>query len=101
MGRLLLMFEEGLLSFWMRAVFTMMVMFIGTCTGPANSALVYAKCGLLESYCAWVLSRPKVVRRFGWGYFSAMGDMPWFFPGPMKGARELAFKTIHIMEGAQ
>ena len=59
------------------------------------------KCGLLESYCAWALSRPKVVRRFGWGYFSAMGDMPWFFPGPMKGAKELAFKTIHIMEDAK
>ena len=27
---------------------------------------------------------------------SAMGDMPWFIPGPMKGARELCFKTIHI-----
>jgi hypothetical protein len=101
MGRLLLMFEEGLLSWWMRAVFTMMAIFLGTCTGPSNSSLIYAKCGLLESYCAWALSRPKVVRRFGWGYFSAMGDMPWFFPGPMKGAKELAFKTIHIMEDAK
>ena len=40
MGRLLLMFEEGLLSWWMRAVFTMMAIFLGTCTGPPNSSVI-------------------------------------------------------------
>jgi len=101
MGRLLLMYEEKLLSFWIQFIFNLMVLFLGTCTGPNNSALLYAKCGMLESWSAWAISRPKVARRFGFGYFSAMGDMPWLFPGPMKGARELAFKTIHIDPNAK
>lgn len=96
MGRLLLMYEEKLLSFWMKFTFTLMAIFIGMATGGANSALLYAKCGLCESWCAWAISRRKVVRRFGWGYMSSMGDMPWFIPGPTKGAKELAYKTIHI-----
>ena len=29
---------------------------------------------------------------------SSMGDMSWFIPGPMKGAKERAYKTIHIDE---
>jgi len=98
MGRLLLMQEEGLLSFWMQFVFIVMAIFLGKYSGPGNSAVLYAKSGMCESWCAWALSRRKVVRRFGWGYMSAMGDMPWFIPGPMKGARELCFKTIHIDE---
>lgn len=96
MARLLLMFEEGLLTFWLQFVFTIMAIFIGMATGPNNSALLYAKCGLCESWCAWAISRPHVVKRFGWGYMSSMGDMPWFIPGPTKGAKQLAYKTIHI-----
>lgn len=96
MGRLLLMHEEGLLSWWMQVVFILMAIFLGKFTGANNSALLYAKSGFCESWCAWAISRRKVVRRFGWGYMSAMGDMPWFIPGPMKGARELTYKTIHI-----
>ena len=94
MGRLLLMHEEGLISTWMKFTITAIYIFIGLF--PQNSAMLYAKVGLLESWCAWAISRPAVVARFGWGYMSAMGDMPWFIPGPMKGAKENVFKTIHL-----
>ena len=63
--RLLLMYEEGLLTTWMKLVFTFIAIFIGVFTGAKNSSLLYAKAGLCESYCAWAISRPKVVRRFG------------------------------------
>ena len=90
------MHEEGLLTTWMKIVFTFMAIFLGVFTGAKNSSLLYAKAGLCESFCSWAISRPKVVSRFGWGYMSAMGDMPWLIPGPMKGAKELCFKTIHL-----
>ena len=63
--RLMLMYEEGLLSLWMKLVFTCLYIFLGVFTGPQNSCLLYAKAGLLESCSAWAISRPKVVRRFG------------------------------------
>ena len=95
-ARLLLMFEEDLLSFWHKFTFTLMVIFMEVFCGAPNSVLTYTRAGLCESWLSWAISRPKVVARFGWPYMSAMGDMPWIIPGYMKGAKENIFKYIHL-----
>ena len=93
MGRLLLMHEDGLLTWPVRLMWTFLVTFLVTVGGAANSATLYAKCGLLETFCYWVMTRTS---KYGEPLMSAMADMPWIVPGPMQGAREKVFRHLHI-----
>jgi len=75
MGRFLMMYEDGLLSGRIQFKFILLQKFLDKYSGPFNTALLYTRSALMESFAYYVLT---TTNKYGRPYRSGMADVPWF-----------------------
>ena len=69
------MYEEKLLTPRIQMKFILLQRFLDKYSGPFNTALLYARVALMESFAYYVQT---TTTRFGRPYRSGAADVPWF-----------------------
>ena len=75
MARFLMMYEDGDLTARLQMKFILLQKFLDTYSGPFNTALLYTRSALMESFAYHVLTTTS---KYGRPYRSGMADVPWF-----------------------
>ena len=98
MGRYLMMYEDGHFATkagkWLQFKFYLLQAFLNTYSGPFNTALLYTRSALMESFAYYVIS---TTTKYGRPYASGMHDVPWFYPTEVHPqAKEEVYWYLHI-----
>ena len=94
MGRFLMMYEDGLLDKWIQFKFILLQKFLDKYSGPFNTALLYTRSALMESFAYYVIS---TTTKYGRPYASSMHDVPWFSKKEVhRGAKDEVYWYLHI-----
>ena len=71
--------------------------FLDKYSGPFNTALLYTRSALMESFAYKVISTPAAVAKYGRPYLSGMADVPWFSTSEVKPwAKDEVYWYLHI-----
>lgn len=99
MGRFLMMYEDGFFTGTpegkkLQFKFYLFQAFINKYSGPFNTALLYARSALMESFGYMVISSTT---KYGRPYMSGMSDVPWFSKDEVKPwAKDEVYWYLHI-----
>jgi len=102
MARFWMMYEDGFFTGTkegksLQFKFYLFQAFINKYSGPFNTALLYARSALMESFAYMVISQEKAVAKYGRPYMSGMADVPWFSKDEVKPwAKDEVYWYLHI-----